>query len=242
MPFAGITYKVKPGFDDEIAWIFSPENFTRVDSPILRDPDGAEIGYLTCTGLFIQDDTMIRVIQHDGGCLADIRRHMSVQDGVHDAERQLVPYLAAARDTSTPEGFMAHFDRSTMTVLDLQQVDNRPAAGLIALRYRIRPTPAIELARAYAAAPQRLALLPGGPVVAVLLLAKDDTVVRVLQYEDHTAEEVIEYLRALPPDAATDAWLAPFTDEPDAQLDDVRAHVDRHRMRCVSHLSAAVTG
>lgn len=243
MPFAGVTYKVKPGFEDEIAWIFSPENFTRVDSPVLRDADGEELGYLTCTGLFIQDDTMIRVIQHDGGEVADIRRHMSVQEGVHEAERRLAPYLATPRDTSTPEGFVAHFDRSVMTVLDMRQVDNRPAAGLIALRYRIRPTSTAELARAYAAAPQRLALPADGPIIALLLMARDDSVVRVIQYEGCPADEVIRYLGGLPAAAATDAWSAPFTTAPaDHASTDISTHVDKHRMRCLSHLSAAVTG
>jgi hypothetical protein len=237
MPFAGITYRVKPGFEDEIAWVFAPENFTRVDSPILRDPDGEEVGYLTCTGLFIQDDTMVRVIQHDGGTVGDIRRHMSVQEGVHEAERQVMPYLAAPRDTETPEGFIAHFDRSAMTVLDVAQVDNRPAAGLLALRYRIRPTAHAELARACATAPHRLPVTPDGPVIARLLLAKDDTVVRVLQYEG-TAEETLEYLGTVPYVAATDAWLGPYGAAPGP---DLVAHLARHRMRCISHLSAAAS-
>jgi hypothetical protein len=223
VPFAGITYKVKPGFEDEIAWIFSPENFTRVDSPILRDEDGEELGYLTCTGLFIEDDTMIRVIQHEGGTAADIRRHMSVQEGVHEAETRLVPYLAAERDTTTPEGFMAHFDRSAMTVLGLDQVDNRPAAGLVAVRYRIRPTPVAVLAEAYAAAPS---IPVDGDVVATLLLVKDDSVVRVVQYEGGRPEAAEPYL-------ADEAWLTPFA---------AATPLTGQRMRCLSHLSAAVTG
>ncbi len=225
MPFAGITYKVKPGYEEEIAWVFSPENFTRVDSPVLRDEDGEELGYLTCTGLFIEGDTMVRVIQHEGGTVADIRRHMSTQDGVHEAERRLVPYLAAHRDTETPEGFVAHFDRSAMTVLDLRQVDNRPASGLVAWRYRIRPTEPDALARAFAAAP--VPLRPDGPVHATVLLAKDDSVVRVVQHEDASEDEVLAHRASVPTDLD---WLSPFADGP------------ARRMRCISHLSAAVSG
>lgn len=240
MPFAGLTYRVQPGHEEEIAWIFSPENFTRVDSPVLHDEAGTEIGYLTCTGLFIQDDTIVRVIQHDGGALADIRRHMSTQEGVHEAERRLLPYLTQPRDTETAEGFMAHFDRSTMAVLDLAQVDNRPAAGLLALRYPVRPVPAGYLAEAFRSSAPHLEL--GGPVVARLLLAKDDTVIRVVQYEGCTADEVIEHLAGQPAAAATDAWLTPFRSTPSTFDGDAAAHLVRHRMRCLSHLSAAVTG
>lgn len=239
MPYAGITYRVQPGFEDEIGWIFSPENFKRVDSPILRDEAGEELGFLTCTGLFIQDDAMIRVIQHDGGTVADIRRHMSVQEGVHEAERELVPYLAEPRDTETPEGFVRHFERSTMTVLDHRQRDNRPAAGLFALRYRIRPVPPDQLATAYAAAPERLELPSGDGIVALLLFAKDDMVVRVIQYERC---DPVDYLRSMPYPAATDAWLAPYLAGAAPAATDLAGHLARHRMRCLSHLSAATTG
>ena len=241
MPFAGITYTVRPGVEDAVASIFSPENFIRVDSPVMRDDDDEEIGYLTCTGLFIQGETMVRVIQHDGGTLADVGRHMSTQEGVHEAERRLVPYLAAPRDTETPAGFLDHFRRSTMTVVDQQQLDNRPAAGLLALRYQVRPGTAAGLAQAYRAAPRRLVLPATGPVIALLLLAKDDIVIRVVQYEGCSGSDAIAHLAAQGPEALTDAWLAPFLVDPAGPGTDPADHVARRRMRCLSHLSAAVT-
>jgi hypothetical protein len=241
MPFAGISYQVKPGFEDRIAWVFSPENFQRVDSPVLRDSDGEEIGYLTCTGLFILDDVMVRVIQHEGGSVGDIRRHMSVQDGVHAAERELMPYLAEPRDTATPQGFMAHFDRSAMTVLGLNQLDNRPAAGLVALRYRVRPGSTDAVAAAYrrAEAVLRRPTRADSPIIATFLLVRDDTVVRVVQHDSRDDADVLRYLAAQPLSVATDAWLTPYLREK-APGRDLGTHLAMHRMRCVSHLSAAV--
>ena len=44
MPYAAITYDVKPGHEDEIAELFA--NFQRADTPILHNEDG---GYLLRT-------------------------------------------------------------------------------------------------------------------------------------------------------------------------------------------------
>lgn len=133
MPFTGICYRVIPGNEDRIAEIFSPENFTRVDSPVLRDLAGEEIGYLVATGLFVHADRVLRVIQYVGGTVDDVCRHMSVQEGVREAERRLEPFLPEARDTQTAAGFVAHFRRSLMRVTALSGPDDVPIAGLVAL-------------------------------------------------------------------------------------------------------------
>ncbi|MFC5827938.1 SchA/CurD-like domain-containing protein [Nonomuraea insulae] len=111
MTFAAITYKIKPGHEDEIAQIFA--EFQRADSPILHDEDGTETGVILATGLFISGDRMVRVIQYEGR-LDDVAKHMAVQDGVREAERRLQPYLSEPRDTETVEGFMTYFGNSTM--------------------------------------------------------------------------------------------------------------------------------
>lgn len=111
MPYAAITYKVKPDYHKEISEVFS--NFQRPGSPVLRDENGRQVGLLLGTGLFIKDDVVVRVIHYEGE-LDDVARHMSVQEGVREAERALAPYLAGERDTSTPEGFLAHFDAAVM--------------------------------------------------------------------------------------------------------------------------------
>lgn len=112
MAYAAITYRVKPGHEEEIRAIFA--KFTRPESPILHDENGKPSGFLIGTGLFLKDDVVVRVIHYEGR-LEDVARHMSVQEGVREAERALAPYLATPRDTSTPEGFLRHFDTASMS-------------------------------------------------------------------------------------------------------------------------------
>lgn len=111
MPYAAITYKVKPGHEDEIADIFAA--FRRVDSPVLYDEEGKESGRLLGTAVFIKDEFMVRVIHYEGD-LADVARKMARHPGVHDLEGRLAPYLAEQRDTRTPEGFGEYFRNATM--------------------------------------------------------------------------------------------------------------------------------
>ncbi|MFD9223031.1 SchA/CurD-like domain-containing protein [Streptomyces sp. NPDC060064] len=124
MPYAAITYRVKPGHEDEIAEIFA--HFTRVDTPDYQGEDGAAAGRLLGTGVFIKDDVMVRVIHYEGD-FAAIGRHMATQKGVHILEEKLQPYLAEERDTSSPAGFAAYFRNATMRSIAQLSVDSHPA-------------------------------------------------------------------------------------------------------------------
>lgn len=135
MPFAAITYKVKPGFDDEIAEIFA--DFKRANSPILHDEEGDEVGVILATGLFIKDDMMVRVIHYEGQ-LSDVAKHMAVQDGVREAEQRLAPYLAETRDTSTVDGFLHYFTNSTMRSIQQLGVPTEMLADIPVEQYRAR--------------------------------------------------------------------------------------------------------
>ncbi|MEU6847629.1 SchA/CurD-like domain-containing protein [Streptomyces sp. NPDC046716] len=126
MPYAAIMYRVKPGHEDEIAEIF--ENFQRVDTPDFAGADGQAAGRLLGTAVFVKDDVVVRFIQYEGDVTA-IGRHMGAQAGVHSAEAQLVPLLAEARDTSTPEAFAAHFRNSVMRKVSELSVDTHPAGA-----------------------------------------------------------------------------------------------------------------
>ncbi|MEC3952007.1 SchA/CurD-like domain-containing protein [Nocardia sp. CDC153] len=126
MPFAAITYKVKPGNEDRIAEIFA--NFRRVNSPTLRDDSGVEVGKLLGTAVFIKDELMVRVIHYEGDFSA-ISGHMSAQQGVHALEKQLAPYLAEQRDTSNRDGFDTYFKNSTMRCISQLSIDTLPQAG-----------------------------------------------------------------------------------------------------------------
>lgn len=126
MPYAAITYRVKPGYDDEIAEIFA--DFQRVDTPDLPGQEpGTAAGRLLGTGVFIKDDVMIRVIHYEGD-FAAVGRHMAAQRGVHLLEEKLQRYLKEPRETSTPEGFAAYFKDATMRSIVQLSVDTHPAA------------------------------------------------------------------------------------------------------------------
>ncbi|QMU78186.1 SchA/CurD [Streptacidiphilus sp. PB12-B1b] len=125
MPYAAITYRVKPGHEEEIAQIFG--GFQRVDTPALPGADGEQAGRLLGTGVFIKDDILVRVIHYEGE-FAAVGRHMAAQKGVHLLEEKLAPYLAEQRDTSSPQGFAAYFRDATMRSIAQLSVETHPAA------------------------------------------------------------------------------------------------------------------
>lgn len=111
MPFAAITYDIRPGFEDEIAAIF--RSFARPASPVARDDEGREKARIVATAVFIRDALMVRVIQYDGA-LDEVLAYVAGQPGVQEVERQLKPYLASPRDTGTAQGFAETFRKSTL--------------------------------------------------------------------------------------------------------------------------------
>lgn len=123
MPFAAITYRVKLGYEDEIAEIFA--GFQRVDTPVMRDEEGGQAGRLLGTAVFIKDDVMVRVIHYEGDFRA-VAAHMAGQRGVHLIEERLAPYLAEQRDTSTPGAFGAYFRDAVMRCVSQLSVDTHP--------------------------------------------------------------------------------------------------------------------
>jgi hypothetical protein len=126
MPFAAITYRVKPGYEDEIAEIFA--GFQRVSTPDYDGDNGQLAGRLLGTAVFIKDDVMVRVIHYEGEFSA-IARHMAAQKGVHLIENQLAPFLAEQRDTTTEQGFGAYFRNATMRCISQLSVDTHPVGG-----------------------------------------------------------------------------------------------------------------
>lgn len=126
MPYAAITYRVKPGCEEEITEIFA--GFQRVDTPVLRDSDGDQAGRLLGTAVFVKDDVMVRVIHYEGD-FAVIARHMATQPGVHAIEEKLAPLLVRQRDTSTPESFAEYFRDATMRCVSQLSVQTHPAGG-----------------------------------------------------------------------------------------------------------------
>jgi hypothetical protein len=126
MPYAAITYRVKPGHEDEIAEIFA--GFQRVNRPEFGGDNGARAGRLLGTAVFIKDDVVVRVIHYEGD-FAAIAAHMAAQKGVHLIEDALAPYLAEHRDTSTTEGFGAYFRDATMRCISQLDVSTHPVGS-----------------------------------------------------------------------------------------------------------------
>ncbi|WP_405358767.1 SchA/CurD [Kitasatospora sp. NBC_00085] len=126
MPFAAITYDIKPGFEAELTEIFG--SFRRVRSDRVRTESGEEAGRILATAVFIRDDTLVRVIEYQGD-LDAVARHMAGQPGVREVELRLKPYLSRLRDTDTVEGFVATFRRSLLrTVAQISVRDTAPAS------------------------------------------------------------------------------------------------------------------
>ena len=111
MPYAAITYRVKPGHEEEIAEIFA--GFRPMPDPSLEGGDGGAAGRLLGTAVFIKDDVVVRVIHYEGD-FAAVGRHVGAQRGTHLIEEKLAPYLAVARETATEEGFGSYFRDATM--------------------------------------------------------------------------------------------------------------------------------
>ncbi|MEO3885624.1 SchA/CurD-like domain-containing protein [Nonomuraea sp. B5E05] len=126
MPYAAITYPVKPGHEDEIAEIFAA--FQRVPTPVLVDDEGKEAGRLVGTAVFIKGEVMIRVIHYEGD-LVHVARNMARHKGVHELEAKLAPYLAETRDTGTPEAFGRYFSNATMRCISQLSADTLPAGA-----------------------------------------------------------------------------------------------------------------
>ncbi|QMU78128.1 SchA/CurD [Streptacidiphilus sp. PB12-B1b] len=114
MPFAALTYDIKAGYEKELTEIFN--GFKRVGSPAVGGDQEKPTTRILATAVFLRETTMVRVIEYEGD-LQEIARHMASQPGVQEVERKLVPYLSRPRDTGTPEGFVATFNRSLLPCL-----------------------------------------------------------------------------------------------------------------------------
>lgn len=126
MPFAAITYRVKPGFEDEIAEIFG--RFQRVNTPNFAGDNGEQAGRLLGTAVFIKDDVIVRVIHYEGDFSA-IGKHMAQQKGVHLIEEALKPYLVERESATTEADFRSHFQNATMRCISQLTVDTHPVGS-----------------------------------------------------------------------------------------------------------------
>jgi hypothetical protein len=246
MPLSAISYGIEPGHEEEIAEIFSPRNFRRVDSAAIRDENGEEVGKLLATGVFIQDTAMIRVIEYEG----DIRRigqHMARQEGVQEAERRIAPFLLEQRDTRDATGFTNHMRNSAIRCLMQRSIPGVPAARMLALRYPIKPGHEDQLAELFSAVRgEARPTLRGadaqdtGLLAGIALFVRGGDMFRVVQF-DGEIEDVARYMATRGQRPEMERKLAPFLAE-ERNVDTVEgflAEFEKANMRCISQLSIA---
>ncbi len=98
--WSGLIYPLKAGTEEVVAQIFASSG--RPDHDV-RDDEGAVVGRLLRTLVFVGPEIAIRVIEVDGD-LRTVSRHMSRQPQVRAFEREIEQHLAVPRDMVTPEG------------------------------------------------------------------------------------------------------------------------------------------
>jgi hypothetical protein len=243
MTFAAITYPVASGHEEEIADIFSRRNFKRASTPVLRNDAGRRVGMLLGTGLFLRHDRMVRIIQFHGE-VADVARHMAMQEGVQEAERRLAPLLREPRDTTTVEGFLAYFSRSMMRCVAQSVVADRPIGGLFATCATVAGQDGaheLDVLLKEVVGEQWSAV--GSPVTATAAFRHGSTLLRIVQYEDGTWADALGALAADAGVVAGERRIAAHL-EPGhgpAGAGDFAAALEAGAMRCLSRLSIAGT-
>jgi hypothetical protein len=104
--FAAVTWKVKPGFDEELARLF--ENYPRPDSFVITDDQGSQTCALLATAVFLKDHRIVRLIEYEGELLG-VMRHMAGQWAICELEELRTEFLEVLRDSSSPTAFREFF-------------------------------------------------------------------------------------------------------------------------------------
>ncbi|WP_081620748.1 SchA/CurD-like domain-containing protein [Nocardiopsis potens] len=160
----------------------------------------ADLGGLSGTGLFVQDDTVVRVFHHgegDGGAAELIGR---------EDEKRLAPYL---RDGGAPV---------PMVCVQSRFIEDRPA-GLAALRYKVKPGHEKEIGEVFAQVQaEARPTLRGdkgqetGVIIGVGLFVKDDNMIRVVMF-DGELDDVARYMSKRGGRPEMEKKLAPYMAE-----------------------------
>jgi hypothetical protein len=123
--FAAVTWKVKPGFDEEPARLF--ENYPGPGSFAITDDQGSQTCALLATAVFLKGHRIVRLIEYEGE-LTGVMRHMGGQRAIRELEELRTGFLEVPRDTSGPTGFGDFFLAHSMRWLVARRHD-RPAAA-----------------------------------------------------------------------------------------------------------------
>lgn len=123
MPYAMLTFRIKPGHETELAQIFGAA--PALESAVVTDDNGEETARLLGTGVFVKDDVLVRLVHYEGD-FGGIARHLAGQRHVHVIEERIVPFLANTRETSTADGFAAFFRDAMMRCVTQSSSETHP--------------------------------------------------------------------------------------------------------------------
>ncbi|MFI9272951.1 SchA/CurD-like domain-containing protein [Kitasatospora sp. NPDC052896] len=166
-----ITFTVRPGSEQKVAELLSG-----YDSPRARVDDRTR---LLRTSLFLHGNRVVRAVEVAGDLGAALR-HVAMQPEVRAVEEAINPFLEEDRDLSDPESARSFFVRAALPLVQHVAAPGTPGrVGRYALHYPVRPGCGAELA-ALLAEQDRMALEPGGALVASSLFHRDDVVVRMV--------------------------------------------------------------
>jgi SchA/CurD like domain-containing protein len=116
-----LLWKVKPGSEETVIKLF--EEYGRPDH-VVRDEEGNEKGLLVSTMVFMQGNTVVRVMEIEGASFPEVAAHMGKQPAIRELEEKLDEYLLEPRDMSTPEGAREFFMKSMMRPLAIRRHDD----------------------------------------------------------------------------------------------------------------------
>ncbi|MDH2426180.1 SchA/CurD-like domain-containing protein [Sphaerisporangium sp. TRM90804] len=114
MPYAMLTFRIKPGHEEELTRLFAEA--PTLETPVVTNDRGEETARLIGTGVFVKDDVLVRLVHYEGD-FSGIARHLASQRHVHVIEDKIAPFLAGTRDTGTSDGFAAFFRNAGMRCL-----------------------------------------------------------------------------------------------------------------------------
>jgi SchA/CurD like domain len=116
-----VLYPIKKGAERQVGELFQQ---ARITDTAIRDSDGAEVGKLLGTMVFVGPGRVLRVIEFDG-TLPQLITHLRSQRGTGDFQRSLNEFLDLPGQPSGP-GHVAGFFRDAALECVLERRHDQP--------------------------------------------------------------------------------------------------------------------
>jgi SchA/CurD like domain len=114
-----VCYPIKPGSEDMVKELFRAGG--RPETQI-KDADGAVVGRLVSTMVFVGREKAVRLIEFEG-TLATIIAHLATQPQGREFQRRLSPHLAVPRDMDGAGSAREFFRRATLECVLVRRHD-----------------------------------------------------------------------------------------------------------------------